>query len=541
MRLLVTICLLLASWTALAEGLRVPRQREASGKGPRLYVLAVGVATFRDPFWPRLKWTEADAKRVASRFGEETGVDREVISLLGEDATLEGVRAALDDLAKRATPRDTVAVYLSTHGSLAPTQEDELEPVVVLSGTSADKLGKTGLLHSELRRRLGRIPASRKLLVLATCNSGVGKSRLTPRVTELLAGAKGGPVATPFAEASEGTLILAAAARSETARESDALKGDVYTHFVLEGLDAGDRNQDGTVTALEAHDYAKERVYAYTKGRQRPTVEAEMIGDADVPLRGTSQRPGLPILDAHGEDLAGFEVRIDGGAKGRLPLALPLKPGKNTVEVFRAGESRPLAAFRAKAAMGERIELEDLIAPPPFALALGAGVLSMSDARARELIGALPVYGLSASYRPTRWLGLHLGYEATRTAERTLRPTLSATFAESAFTLGASHDWEPWTGLRLGARLYGASRQAELVLSESRRAQKLEKAASVRGLGLRLTAAYAIGWGMQLELGAALERASSYDFAALGALAASRTQLDFGFAVQFGGKGVRLP
>lgn len=37
-----------------------------------------------------------------------------------------------------------------------------------------------------------------------------------------------------MSEASEGTLILAASAKGEAARESDRLQGGIYTHYLLE-------------------------------------------------------------------------------------------------------------------------------------------------------------------------------------------------------------------------------------------------------------------------------------------------------------------
>ncbi len=62
-------------------------------------------------------------------------------------------------------------------------------------------------------------------------------------------------------------MVFAACDWGETAREDEGLKNDIYTHFLIEGLNgSADRNIDGAVTATEAHDYARRRTYALHRG-----------------------------------------------------------------------------------------------------------------------------------------------------------------------------------------------------------------------------------------------------------------------------------
>ncbi|MEI8351089.1 MAG: TonB-dependent receptor, partial [bacterium] len=60
-----------------------------------------------------------------------------------------------------------------------------------------------------------------------------------------------------------GVGVLSASAFGETAREDDRLQGDVYTHFLIEGIKSGDLDGDGAVTLTEADDYARNTVSAY--------------------------------------------------------------------------------------------------------------------------------------------------------------------------------------------------------------------------------------------------------------------------------------
>jgi uncharacterized caspase-like protein len=114
----------------------VPASALERGRAGKLFVLAVGIDDFRDPFWPTLKWARADAAAVAKAFGK--GTDREVVTtaLTNEQATLAGVRKALQALQRAAGPQDAVAIYVSTHGTLDETDDGELERVVVLSDTT---------------------------------------------------------------------------------------------------------------------------------------------------------------------------------------------------------------------------------------------------------------------------------------------------------------------------------------------------------------------------------------------------------------------
>lgn len=533
LRLFIVLLAALAS-EARAEVLRVA----PPANGERIFVLAVGSGTFDDDFWPALKWTEADAGAVARTIGAGTGREVLVTRLIGPRATLAEVRIALDRIARDAMPRDTVAVYFSTHGTLMPAPGNELLPVLVLRDTRVKDLAQTALSHAELRRKVDAIRAARKVLVIASCHSGLGKSRLSPRVQELLAGAKGSRSATPLADVSEGTLVLAAAASAETAREDDALKGDVYTHYFLEGLGVYDRNHDGMVTALEAHDYAKERTFERTGGRQRPTVEALFVGDADVPLRGRRTDVGLPVLESYGDELTGLEVRVKGGGKGQLPTAVPLAAGVNTIEFARPGEKRALAAYRVRAVAGERIEAADLLAGPRFSLKVAFGLVHFADARAARFAGSGAwKAGLGVTARVgDDWL---LGVEADTLApaNRGLRRNLNAALTDggTAALAGWRFKWAPAWGLRLTG--LAGSRSGRLTLSDGASSLRKSANASIYGFGSAVVHERGFGFGFEAEV---RYLSSHFAFGDYGTIDRSRAELLLAVSWGFGGAGMRV-
>lgn len=330
----------------------------------RYFVVSIGINQYRDEFWPDLRWAAADASNSLSVIGKDTQYERVPMALVDHAATLANVRTVLEDVARKVAPRDIVVLYLSGHGTLTPSADGDLARIAVMHDTQKNDLANTGLSHGELRRWMDRLRANKKMMILATCNSGLGKSRLTEEVTQYLRSHKGALV--PLADVSEGALILSAAAKDEAAREDDSLGGDVYTHFFLAAAHVSDRNRDGQISAMEAHDYAKEQTWVYTNGKQRPSAEAKFIGDADIPLVGRKKNRGLPLLDAYSEQWSGFRVAVNGREKGTIPTAVALEADVNEVAVFSPTDAAPLAKYRVLTVGGDAISIEDVMYRRPF-------------------------------------------------------------------------------------------------------------------------------------------------------------------------------
>ena len=233
-------------------------------------------------------------------------------------------------------------------------------------------------------------------MVFATCHSGIGKSKLPPPIEKLVSENKGKIVS--FDEVSEGSLILAAATKENPPGKIVASE-DIYTHFLLEALETYDRNQDGMISALEAHDYAKDKTWTYTRGKQRPTAEVRFIGDADIPLNGKRKRQGLPILEAYDESLADFSIQVGGNRKGTLPSAFPLENGRNQIRIYDPlGDL--VAQYEVKLKPGEVIDIQTLLQPPPFGLSIDRSTLNWHNSNFKKLTGdsSSLEYRLSAYY-----------------------------------------------------------------------------------------------------------------------------------------------
>jgi hypothetical protein len=320
-----------------------------------------------------------------------------------------------------------------------------------------------------LKAEFDKLPSRRRLLVLATCHSGSGKSLLPKELERELAGIKSGFYARPLEESSRASMVFAACDWGETAREDEGLRNDIYTHFLIEGLNgAADRNVDGAVTATEAHDFARRRTFAFTQGRQRPSAEILEVGADPVVLSGSIHRMGRPELFSYNPRLDGFTLKVDGETRAELPGGAAVVPGRRTVELTKGGAV--LVRREVDVAVGQRLPLEDLLAEtfPQRSLSLVGGVFSFVDGKSRnELLPASPEVALVLRLedRPLRDFGLLLDVSGSR-GQRSLElvPGSEVPFGYIRLSLGVGMPYL-WRWDRLS--LFAGPRVAALYLRRS--------------------------------------------------------------------------
>jgi hypothetical protein len=387
---------------------------------PERHALLVGIDAFEDERFPDLRYAAADARAMGRAL--EPAFDQIRVLTTPAETRRAAVLEALAEIGQRDLgPRDTLLLYFSTHGSLGRRPGGRLERFLVTADTRMNLLAQTGLSVEKLQDVVAAMPARRKLLVLAACHSGKGKSQIADELAAALAALKSGPPA-PLEEVSEATIVLTASAFGDTARESEKLGHDIYTHFFLEALGGGrgDRDGDGAVTASEAHDYARGRTYAFTSGLQRPTAESEILGRDPIVLAGRRRRLGLPVLFSHAASAAGLEVRIGGRVKGVLPGGVAVPAGEHELTLADAHSGETLYSGPIAVERGQVVELSALLPEPP-GWSLTAGGLFDWPLLAPERGEYLPPsFGARLGTRLNRWpaaawvLGLDLAYRGGR-------------------------------------------------------------------------------------------------------------------------------
>lgn len=380
--------------------LKLDEEALSSAYQPRRLALLIGVDTYDDPQWRNLRYSAKDATDLAEALRDPARGRFTQVRVLNrpEETTRAGILAALRQLKQEATrPDDVVVVYLSAHGTLARDTRGELRRYLVARDSSYNAIPQTALSMDALKAEFDELPSRRRLLVLATCHSGSGKSLLPKELQEELRGIKSGFYARPLEESSRASMVFAACDWGETAREDEALQNDIYTHFLIEGLNgAADRNADGAVTATEAHDYARRRTFAFTEGRQRPSAEILEVGADPVVLSGGIHRTGRPELYSYSPRLDGFTLKVDGEPRTELPGGTAVVPGRRKVELTKGDAT--LVSREVHVAPGERLPLEELLADSSrrHSLALLAGMFRFTDERSRaELLPATPHLALA--------------------------------------------------------------------------------------------------------------------------------------------------
>ena len=371
---------------------------------PKRLALLVGINSFSDERWPALKHAVSDAKELGELLSNsEKGRFDSVRVLADEGGTsLEQVLSALDDLERQnASPSDTVLVYFSTHGTLYRGPEAKLARYLVTSDTDQKKIRNTALMVRDLLQRFDRLPSKRKVLVLASCHSGSGKSALPEQISSELKGIKGAFFVQPLEEISQASMVLTACAWGETAREDDKLGHDIYTHYFIEALTGEDTDGDGAVTASEAHAHALSRTYYHSRGRQRPQMESNVLGADPIVLSGRRIYPADPVLFSFLPHLTGMRVKVNGRDKGELPARLVLTPGSHQIQVVNGGEEGPKILDRkVEFKPGDRLAVETLIerSRPHWHVSIRGGYQRFLDEEARRTwIGPAPVFGISAT------------------------------------------------------------------------------------------------------------------------------------------------
>lgn len=378
--------------TGGAKGGLVPvkvEERDLDGVyAPRRFALLIGISRFEDEAWRPLRYPGRDVADLSATLRDpQRGRYQSVVELTRPEQTrrarvLEALRA-LKRVASR--PDDIVVVYVSAHGTLARDSRGVLQRYLVTSDASMRDVAQTALSMDALKLAFEEIPARRRALFLATCHSGSGKSLLPAEVEQELAGIKSGFYARPLEESSRASMVFSASDWGETAREDDGLGHDVYTHFLLVGLSGeADRNGDGAVSAVEAHDFARRRTYAFTRGRQRPSAEIMEVGADPIILSGQIRRTGRPELYSYQPRLDGFTLKVDGEERAELPGAAAVTPGRRTVELTKGGEV--LLRRELDVSLGERIDLTSLVeaSEPHRTLALLGGIFGFIDSKSRS-------------------------------------------------------------------------------------------------------------------------------------------------------------
>lgn len=390
---------------------------------PKKLILSIGLGKFEDPLWHQLRFAGKDARDVYNAFTSGEGafdggdllVADSALATLPKGAEPQNESISLADIEKsmsrlsrnNRSEDDTVVVYLSTHGTVAYKEDGSVGRYIITSKSNSKNLKETSLDYDRLMSWFNGLKSRKKVLILAFCHSGVGKSALTPDMKKALAMLKSPYFEEPMQQRSEGTIILTASGWREPAIEDPKLENDVYTYFLLKGL-SRDQNADGAVSITEAHQFASQMTYQYTKGRQRPSAILELLGSDPIIVSGKPKAVSKATLYSLVGRYSNFLVSVDGSPQGSLSKGLTLPEGKVRLTLRDPVNQSIVADKVMHVEAGREYSVSDLLTPSlPNSLTFGAEqIFFLNDKVRREYVPS-DLIGLRLSYKHEDWWSIY--------------------------------------------------------------------------------------------------------------------------------------
>src|SRR5262249_50600506 len=323
-----------------------------SAAGPaRLFVLVAGTDNYADERF-RLTYSVADAKAMAEALRDAgKGLYRsvEVKTLADAEVTRDKLDAVFAELARTVQPDDVFVVYLAGHGKTVDGRYYFVpQPFRIdgaISNASIDQaVARQGIAQDDWQRWFAQVPARKSLILFDTCESGtIAKDESETKTLER------GAANDRLARATGRSIITASSGCTE------AFEGHpghwLFAYNLLEALDRGDGDHNGTIVVAELAAYVYAQVTAIServfKQRQEPqmsiavnyplTRQARVLRD-DMPAVATGGTPTFQLTQA-----AALQIRPANGATVVRSLS-----AKTAVTVLRSEGGWSLIASEGK-------------------------------------------------------------------------------------------------------------------------------------------------------------------------------------------------
>ena len=243
---------------------------KAIGK-PSLYALVIGINEYKNPKL-QLNYAVADATLFANTLkkGASALFDKvEVKTLSSKEATTrENILKELKAM-QSLNPDDLFVLYVASHGTV-----DDGEYFLITSNvgsTRTEKLKTDAIGQSVFKELVGNIPATKKLIIIDTCNAGaLGEAIQVAMLTRGMSE----DTAMKILSRAVGSTILSAATSMQEALEGYQGHG-LFTYVLTEGLKGkADKGNTGYVRTTELADYVDNEV---------PTLAEKIFKKAQYP------------------------------------------------------------------------------------------------------------------------------------------------------------------------------------------------------------------------------------------------------------------
>jgi len=187
---------------------------------------------------------------------------------------------------------------------------------------------------NDLRERLDSTKATVRVGIIDACRGGGWTGTKGLSETDLF------EVNLPLRLSNEGSVLISSSSGLEDAHESELLRGSFFTHHWNAALrGAGDADEDGTVTLVEAFSYAKSLTIRdtalQTAAPQHPSYQMNLRGKSDLPLVTMTAKASVVAVEQNTGPLQlvhlGSGVVVLEIPRGKRRLRLSVPPGRYVV------------------------------------------------------------------------------------------------------------------------------------------------------------------------------------------------------------------
>ena len=243
---------------------------KAIGK-PSLYALVIGINDYKNPKL-QLNYAVADATLFANTLqkGASPLFEKVEVKQLSskEETTRENILKELKAM-QTLNPDDLFVLYVASHGTV-----DDGEYFLITSNvgsTRTEKLKTDAIGQSVFKELIGNIPATKKLIIIDTCNAGaLGEAIQVAMLTRGMSE----DTAMKILSRAVGSTILSASTSMQEALEGYQGHG-LFTYVLTEGLQGkADKGNTGYVKTTELADYVDNEV---------PTLAEKIFKKAQYP------------------------------------------------------------------------------------------------------------------------------------------------------------------------------------------------------------------------------------------------------------------
>ncbi len=255
------------------------------------WALVVGISQFANSSL-NLKYAAKDAQDFRDFLVNKCNFAPDHIKLLqNEQATKDRILDILGDswLPRVSLPDDLVVIFISSHGSPSDLDVAGVN-YVVAHDTNPDKLFTTGIPIQHLASTIkSRVHSNRVLVILDACHSGgAGESKGLVRTSNVDASA--------IAQGT-GHMVICSSAKSEASWESKKYPNGVFTHTLIEALQAKGPGTKLTDAFGVLKTGVQQQVAAERGVMQTPVLEMSKWKGDDLLLAVKPSEPRKPLVE----------------------------------------------------------------------------------------------------------------------------------------------------------------------------------------------------------------------------------------------------